>query len=248
MGRSTMASASCSTPSRHGRRHSAYAAFVKPVLGRKNLTVRTGCHVQRVLFAGRAATGVEVLHNGRSERIAAAREVILSGGAINTPQLLMLSGIGPGAELHRHGIPVRHDVPGIGQNLQDHFYVHTGWRATAGSSYNASLVGLRKYWEGLKYLVTRRGYLALGSSQVAAFVKSSPAEGYADLQISFRPMTFQYFPDGTVRGGEPARHGRIGLSVAAEDHGYGHVAVSQRRRTRRCARRTSSPTPATSAP
>ena len=184
---------------RKGRRCSSYVAFVKPVRGRTNLTVRTDAHVQRVLFDGRTATGVEILHEGRLHRIGALREVILSGGAINSPQLLMLSGVGPGAELQRHGIPVLADMPGVGLNLQDHFYIHTGWRATPDSSYNANLSGLRKYWEGFKYLLTRRGYLALGSSQVAAFVKSSPDEPRADLQISFRPMTFQYFPDGTVR-------------------------------------------------
>jgi choline dehydrogenase len=184
---------------RKGRRCSSYVAFVKPVSDRPNLTVRTNAHVQRVLFDGRTATGVEILHEGRLHRIDALREVILSGGAINSPQLLMLSGVGPGAELQRHGIPVLSDMPGVGLNLQDHFYIHTGWRATPGSSYNANLSGLRKYWEGFKYLLTRRGYLALGSSQVAAFVKSSPDEPRADLQISFRPMTFQYFPNGTVR-------------------------------------------------
>lgn len=183
---------------KNGRRQSAYVAFIKPVLNRPNLTVMTGAHVQRVLFEGRVATGVEVLRQGGLEKILAAREVILSGGAINTPQLLMVSGVGPGAELQRHGIAMVHESPGVGQNLQDHFYIHTGWRATADSSYNANIAGLRKYWEGFKYLMTHRGYLALGSSQVAAFVKSSPDEERADLQISFRPMTFEYFPNGTV--------------------------------------------------
>ena len=181
-----------------GRRQSTYVAFIKPILSRPNLTVMTGAHVQRVLFDGRVAVGVEILRGGKLEKITAAREVILSGGAINTPQLLMLSGVGPGAELQRHGIAMVHESAGVGQNLQDHFYIHTGWRATADSSYNANIAGLRKYWEGFKYLMTRRGYLALGSSQVAAFVKSSPEEERADLQISFRPMTFEYFPNGTV--------------------------------------------------
>jgi choline dehydrogenase len=184
---------------KNGRRFSAYKAFIEPIRGRPNLTVRTEAHVQRVLFEGRMATGVEVLRNGRLARIMAAREVILSGGAINTPQLLMLSGVGPAAEITRHGIPMVLEIPGVGQNLQDHFYIHTGWRSTADSSYNASLAGLWKYWEGFKYLMTRRGYLALGSSQVAAFVKSCPEEGYADLQISFRPMTFQFLPTGEAR-------------------------------------------------
>ena len=183
---------------KNGWRHSAYAAFVAPIRKRPNLTVRTGCLVQRVLFEGRTATGIEMLCDGSPQKIAASREVILSGGAINTPQLLMLSGVGPGKELQRHGIPQVLDSPGVGKNLQDHFYVHTGWRSTADSSYNAKLGGLAKYWEGLKYLLTRRGYLALGSSQVAAFVKSNANEVRPDLQISFRPMTFQYFPNGTV--------------------------------------------------
>ena len=184
---------------KNGRRQSAYVAFVKPVLSRPNLTVRTEVHAQRILFKGRTAGGVEVLHHGRLQRIAARREVIVSGGSINSPQLLMLSGVGPGQELQRHGIAPVLDSPGVGQNLQDHFYIHTGWRSTQNSSYNASLLGLRKYWEGFKYLMTGRGYLALGSSQVAAFVKSNPDEPYADLQISFRPMTFQFFADGSVR-------------------------------------------------
>jgi choline dehydrogenase len=184
---------------RNGQRCSAYTAFVEPVKNRPNLMIRTDCEVQRILFEGRDATGIEIRHNGQIETIGAAREVILSAGSLKTPQLLMLSGIGPAAELSKHGIPLVHDSPGVGQNLQDHFYVHTGWHSTPDSSYNAALSGLSKYWEGFKYLMTRRGYLALGSSQVAAFVKSRPDVDYADLQISFRPMSFQYFPDGTVR-------------------------------------------------
>ena len=193
-----------------GQRMSTYRAFIEPVIERSNLTVRTGCELQRVLFDGRTAVGVEVLKGGRLERIYAAREVILSAGSLKTPQMLMLSGIGPRAELEKHAIPVVLDSPGVGQNLQDHFYIHTGWRCTPDSSYNANLVGLRKYWEGFRYLMTRKGYLALGSSQVAAFVKSSPDEDYADLQISFRPMTFQYFPDGTV---DVEKHPGLGVSV-----------------------------------
>ena len=207
-----------------GRRHSAFTAFVKPVLGRPNLTVLTGAQVTRVVFDGRMATGVEVIEGGRRRTILAAREVILSGGALNTPQVLMLSGVGPGAELQRHGIAPVLVSPGVGQNLQDHFYMHTGWRATPGSSYNANLSGLRKYWEGFRYLMTRRGYLALGSSQVAAFVKSHPDQPIADLQISFRPMTFQYFPDGTVR---VEKQPGMGVSVyQLRPHTVGQVTLA----------------------
>ena len=183
---------------RHGRRHSAYTAFIEPVRHRPNLVVRTGCTTQRILFEGMSAVGVEVLENGRKEAFFAAREVILSAGSLNSPKLLMLSGVGPGVELKRHGIPVQHDSPGVGRNLQDHFYIHTAYRSTPDSSYNRNLSGAMKYLEGARYLLTGKGYLALGSSQVAAFVKSRPEEPYADLQISFRPMTFSYHPSGVA--------------------------------------------------
>ena len=141
---------------------------------------------------------MEVSLGGKLRQFFASRELIVSTGSLNSPQLLMLSGIGPGAELQRHGIDVRVDLPGVGQNLQDHFYVHGTYRTTKESSYNRQLTGWRKYLEGAKYLATGSGYLALGSSQVAAFVKSRPEEDYADLQISFRPMTFSYQQNGVV--------------------------------------------------
>lgn len=184
---------------RHGRRHSAYMAYVEPVRARPNLVVRTGCFVQRILFEQNEAIGVEVISEGERQVIMAAREVIVSSGALNSPQILMLSGIGPGAELQRHGIAPVVDSPGVGRNLQDHFYIHCSFRSTHDSSYNHELTGLRKYWQGLRYLLTHSGYLALGSSQVAAFVKSRPEEDYADLQISFRPMSFTYHGDGVVK-------------------------------------------------
>ncbi|WP_137894489.1 GMC family oxidoreductase N-terminal domain-containing protein [Ramlibacter sp. 2FC] len=195
---------------RKGRRHSAYMAYVEPVLKRPNLTVRTGSSVQRILFEERQAVGVEVIESGERRVICANREVIVSAGALNSPQVLMLSGIGPAAELQRHGIVPIVDSPGVGRNLQDHFYVHTSFRATPESSYNHEIRGLRKYWQGLRYLLTKTGYLALGSSQVAAFVKSRPEEDYADLQISFRPMSFTYHGNGVV---EVDREPSIAASV-----------------------------------
>jgi len=183
---------------RNGRRHSAYMAYVEPVRKRSNLTIRAGAFVRRIVLEGTEAVGVELLERGELRTIAAAREVILSAGALNSPQILMLSGVGPPQELQRHGIAQVLASPGVGQNLQDHFYVHTSYASTRESSYNHEITGLRKYWQGLRYLLTRKGYLALGSSQVAAFVKSRPEEPYADLQISFRPMSFTYHGNGVV--------------------------------------------------
>ncbi|MFT4066768.1 GMC family oxidoreductase [Paraburkholderia sp.] len=195
---------------RDGKRYSAYTAFIEPVRSRPNLTVLTGCAVQRIVLEGNVATGVEVLCNGEKRTFGAAREVILSAGSLNSPQVLMLSGIGPGAELQRHGISTCVDSLGVGLNLQDHFYVHGSYRSTPDSSYNTDLAGLRKYLEGARYLLTHKGYLALGSSQVGAFVKSRAEEQYADLQISFRPMTFTYHAGGEC---EVDREPGMGVSV-----------------------------------
>ncbi|HSI47107.1 MAG TPA: GMC family oxidoreductase N-terminal domain-containing protein [Ideonella sp.] len=195
---------------KHGRRHSAWMAYVEPVAQRPNLVVRTGCMVQRIVFDGRMATGVSVISGGETRVLQATREVIVSAGAVNSPQLLMLSGIGPGEELQRFGISPVALSPGVGGNLQDHFYVHTSYRSTRDSSYNHEITGARKYWTGLRYLLTRSGYLALGSSQVAAFVKSRPEEDHADLQISFRPMSFTYHGNGLV---EVDREPSIAASV-----------------------------------
>jgi choline dehydrogenase len=103
-----------------GRRHSIYRAYVHPRRGQSNLTVLTGTVVSRLQFSGRRVVGVEALRHGRIERFNADREVILSLGAVNTPKLLMQSGIGPAAELHRHGIPLVQHLPGVGENHQDH--------------------------------------------------------------------------------------------------------------------------------
>ena len=112
--------------------------------------------------------------------------------------------------MQRHGIKTLVNIPGVGLNLQDHFYVHGSYHSTPDSSYNLELGGFRKYLEGARYLLTRKGYLALGSSQVGAFVKSRPEEAYADLQISFRPMTFTYHPGGQC---EVDRQPGMGVSV-----------------------------------
>lgn len=183
---------------RDGVRQSAYVAYIEPVRQRSNLVVETGAHVHRVLFKGSIATGVEVVVNGQRRTIGASREIVLSAGALNSPHLLMLSGIGERSMLRQFGINQVADSPGVGRNLQDHFYVHCLANTKPESSFNRELHGFRKYWQGLRYLATKGGYLALGSSQAAAFIKSRPDEEYADLQISFRPMTFNFDPSGKV--------------------------------------------------
>ena len=195
---------------RNGLRHSAYDAYIKPVRQRSNLVVRTGAHVRRVLFDGREATGVEVLEGGQIRTYTALREVILCGGALASPHLLMLSGIGDGEALHNHGIQTLVHLPGVGRNLQDHCSIRIQAICTPQSSYNHDLTGWRKYWQGMRYVLTKRGYLALSSSQAAAFVKSRPDLDYADLELSFRPMTFTYRDTGVV---EVDNYHAMGASV-----------------------------------
>jgi choline dehydrogenase len=181
---------------RKGVRQSSHDAFLAPVLPRSNLVIETGAHARRILIEDRQAVAVEVLQNGALRSFAARREVIVSAGALNSPQVLMLSGIGDGEALRHHGIAPLGHLPGVGRNLQDHFVARVQARSTPGSSYNRALHGWRKYLEGARYLATRGGYLALGSSMAAAFVKSSPDLAYSDLEISFRPMTFSVDASG----------------------------------------------------
>lgn len=212
---------------RNGRRQSSYEAFIAPVRGRANLTVVTGAHVTRILLRNRVAEGIEALMpNGERVAFRSEREVILSAGAFNTPHLLMLSGIGDPAELARHGIPIVQASPGVGANLQDHFVSRIQFLVTRGSSYNRALRSWRRYLAGAQYLLTRRGYLALGSSPAAAFIKSGPDMDYPDVEISFRPMTFGYDDNGglavhnfdamsaSVYRVRPTSRGRIGLHSA----------------------------------
>ena len=183
---------------RNGVRQSSFDAFIAPVRSRPNLDIQSGAHVRRILIEDRQAVGVEVLQGHQTRSIAARREVIVSAGALNSPQLLMLSGVGDADALQRHGIATQVHLPGVGQNLQDHFVARVQARSTPESSYNRDLHGWRKYLEGIRYLTTRGGYLALASSMAAVFAKSSPNIAYSDLEISFRPMTFTHHPSGRV--------------------------------------------------
>jgi choline dehydrogenase len=183
---------------RDGRRHSTAAAFLGAAAKRPNLTIATEAYVRRIAFDGKRATGVEFTRGGENRTEAASREVILCAGAIDSPKLLMLSGIGPGAELQAQGIAPVHELPGVGRNLQDHLYVHYTADSTPDSSINAELHGLRLLYHGAYYLLTRRGVLTLGSSQACAWVKIMPGADRPDLQIFFRPVSWEFSPAGTL--------------------------------------------------
>jgi choline dehydrogenase len=171
---------------KRGRRWSAADAYLRPAMRRANLTVTTGAHATRVLFEGRRAVGVEYVRDGRRESARAAREVVVAGGAINSPQLLMLSGVGPAARLREHGIGVVLDAPGVGQHLQDH--LASGFIVFAKRP--VTLVAAESLGNLLRFLVLRRGMLTSNVAEACAFVRSSPDVDAPDLELIFAPVPF----------------------------------------------------------
>jgi len=206
---------------RDGARCSAAAAYLAPARGRPNLHVVTGAQVQRIVIERSRATGVEYRRRGRIHRATTEAEVLLSGGAINSPQLLMLSGIGPSAELGRHGIAVTADLPGVGANLQDHLDICTLHHCPPGVSYDrASEVRIAFDW----FL---RGHRGAGSSNIAeagGFVRSSLAtDERPDVQFHFVPAMLDDHGRNRLDGDgftvhacflRPRSRGRIGLRDA----------------------------------
>ena len=175
---------------KNGQRCSAAVAYLHPVLGRANLRVETRALTTRVLFEGRKAVGVEYLQGGERKVANAAKEVILAGGAVNSPQLLQLSGVGPGMLLSQYGIPVVSDRPGVGENLQDHYVITMAYRLKAGTvSVNELTKGARFLGETMKYMFQRKGLLTLSAAHIAAFCKSRPDLAGPDIQFHILPAT-----------------------------------------------------------
>jgi choline dehydrogenase-like flavoprotein len=169
-----------------GQRCSNARAYLREAEGRPNLTVRTGVHATRVLLDGKRAVGVRVFESGRYDDVLATREVILAAGAIGSPQLLLLSGVGPKDEIQKHGIGLVHELPGVGRNLQDHLDVIVTVRNRTRLSISFHPMSL---WRGLRelfrYLFFKRGDLTSNSAEAGAFSKSAPSEPIPDLQFHF---------------------------------------------------------------
>jgi len=165
----------------HGRRRSTATAYLREAEQRANLQVEVDALVTKVLFEGNRAVGVEC--NGKKFF---SQKVILSGGSFNSPQLLQLSGVGPRALLESHGIPVVHDSPGVGAELQDHFYARTFWRCRKPITLNDDMMSLwRQAAIGLRYLLQRKGPLTVSAGHAAAFVRTRPELARPDAQIYF---------------------------------------------------------------
>ncbi|MEO3385189.1 GMC family oxidoreductase N-terminal domain-containing protein [Mesorhizobium sp. CAU 1741] len=231
---------------RGGRRMSAARAFLRPAMKRPNLHVVTGALATRILFEGRRAIGVEYMRNGQTVQALAGREVIVSAGSVNAPQLLQLSGIGPAALLQEHGIEVHHANDHVGANLQDHQGINYTWRAK-----NATLNQLLRPWwgklmVGARYLLTRDGPLSMSMNQGGGFFRTDPSLARPNMQLYFQafstvlprpgerpilsPDAWPGFSIGlsncrptsrgsiTIRSADPCEHPRIVANAFSTDH------------------------------
>ena len=177
---------------RDGIRWSAARAYLDPARGRPNLTIWTQCGAERILFEGSRAVGLTCRLHGRAVEVAAGREVILASGAINSPQLLMLSGIGPAAHLRQHGIPVVADRPGVGGNLTDHLEFYFQVACEEPITLYGALGKLSQAKIGARWLLTREGLGATNHFESCGFIRSRAGVEWPDLQYHFLPAAISY--------------------------------------------------------
>lgn len=191
-----------------GQRCSTAVAYLHPIRSRTNLTVRTGTLAERILVANGRAIGVQYRQGSRRHTVHAAREVIVSAGPINSPQLLKLSGVGPAVELAALGIEVVHDLPGVGENLQDHleFYFQHACREPV-SLYSATRPW-SKAWIGARWLLSRSGLGATNHFETGGFIRSRPGVRYPDIQYHFLPLAVAY--DGSSGASEHGFQAHVG--------------------------------------
>jgi choline dehydrogenase len=176
---------------RNMRRCSAAVAYLRPAMRRPNLHVQIRALAHRVLFEGKRAVGLEYSQDGVVRRARVRREVLLAGGSINSPQLLQLSGIGPGRLLQEHGIAVVHDLPGVGENLQDHINSRVAYRARRANTLNeVSRSWLRQAHAGFSYALARRGALMMGAAPIGLFARTRPGLDSPDVQYQFLAGSF----------------------------------------------------------
>lgn len=174
---------------RNGRRCSSAVAYLGPSRRRSNLTILTNCPAEKLIFDGTRATGVQVQHNGSRTTIRARKEIILSAGAIGSPQLLMVSGVGASGELAQHGIEVIKDLPGVGKNLQDHLQARPVYKTTL-STINTEINSLIKQGLiALHYAATRTGPMTMAASLGTAFLKTRPDLAEPDIQFHVQPFS-----------------------------------------------------------
>jgi choline dehydrogenase len=207
-----------------GRRISAATAFLHPAMKRGNVTVRTRAHATGIVFDGKRAVGVRYTKGGRGGQaleVRASKEVILSGGAYNSPQLLQLSGVGPAELLQSLGIPVHHALAGVGEGLQDHYAPRSVARVKNIKTINERARGVNLALEALKWATMRRGILALSPTLVYCFWHSGETAESSDLQLTFTPASYMEGEQGKLEN-------QPGMSVASwqqRPESRGHVRL-----------------------
>ncbi|NIZ10618.1 GMC family oxidoreductase [Pseudooceanicola sp. HF7] len=185
---------------RRGRRASASVCYLRPAMKRRNLTVMTRTAALRVLFEGRRARGVMVEREGKQFAVTANREVILSAGSVKSPHLLMLSGVGDSTDLQAHGVPVVHELKGVGQNLQDHYGGQITWRCSQPITMNDVMLSKwRQLRAGLRWILRRDGPLSVPAGQASVFTKVLPESATPDLQFLFQTFSGGYYEDGLFK-------------------------------------------------
>ena len=177
---------------KNGVRWSTANAYLKPARQRPNLQVQTRVLISRVLLEGRRAVGVEYQQGGQTVQVRAEREVLLAAGSIGSPMLLQLSGIGPAAVLEDAGVPVVHDLPGVGANLQDHLEVYFQYRCTQPISLNSKLGPLSKALIGARWILFKNGLGATNHFESCAFIRSRAGRQWPDIQYHFLPGAMRY--------------------------------------------------------
>lgn len=211
---------------RKGLRASASDAYLRPARGRSNLEISTNAHVTRVLFEGNRASSVEYRVNGEVCVAKANREIVLSAGALNSPQILMLSGVGPAVQLRKHGIKVECDLKEVGRNLMDHLGIDLLF-ASRQASLNQSLGPLSgKVLAGLRYMFGRNGPLSMSLNQAGGFVRLQNGSGVPDFQIYFSPLSYSRAPEGTrpLMSPDPFPAYRLGFN-ACKPTSRGHLEL-----------------------
>ncbi len=179
-----------------GLRWSTAKGFLRPARKRSNLTVKVRAHTYRVLFSGKKAIGVEYSQGGQLRQAYARKEVVLSAGAIGSPQILQLSGVGPAALLKQLAIPVVHELPGVGQNLQDHLQIRLVFKTSQQTLNDEVNSYFKQFKVGLEYIFKRSGPLTLAASQVVVFTKTRPEVSRPDIQFHMQPLSADKPGDG----------------------------------------------------
>jgi choline dehydrogenase len=191
-----------------GRRWSAANAYLKPVMHRSNLKVLTHALATRIVFEGKRAVALEYQHHGAQRRVRATRELIVSGGPINSPQLLKLSGVGPEAELREQGIPVVEHLAGVGENLQDHLEFYFQVACKEPITLYSSINRLSRALIGARWLLRKDGLGATNHFESCGFIRSRPGIPYPDIQYHFLPMAVAY--DGSSLAQEHGFQAHVG--------------------------------------